>query len=280
MSDTRLIWPATLHHVALTSEDPKRLADWYEQAMGFQPAEAFNGGWLLRGAERNFLILPGEQGGVAFSAYACADTEQVERIAAHIEKSGRPLEKFETPFFPETALSTRDLDGNIFVFGLADKASGPDAHLPGRLQHIVFATEQLPEQIAFYTDSLGFRKSDVVVDDKKNATACFMRSDPEHHSLGLFRSADSKLDHFCFESTCWNDIRDWGDHFADLRIPIVWGAGRHGAGNNLFIFVEDPDGNKPEISAEIERMTYEQEAREWLHEQRTLNLWGSAWMRS
>lgn len=96
----------------------------------------------------------------------------------------------------------------------------------------------------------------------------------------MFRAAAARLDHFCFESTCWNDIRDWGDHFADLRIPIVWGAGRHGAGNNLFIFVEDPDGNKPEISAEIELMTFEQDARVWPHEQRTLNLWGSAWMRS
>jgi catechol-2,3-dioxygenase len=107
-----------------------------------------------------------------------------------------------------------------------------------------------------------------------------MRSDSEHHSLGMFRAAAQRLDHFCFESSCWNDIRDWGDHFSEQRIPIVWGAGRHGAGNNLFIFVEDPDGNKVEISAEIELMSWDQDHREWPHEERTLNLWGTAWLRS
>ena len=50
--------------------------------------------------------------------------------------------------------------------------------------------------------------------------------------------------------------------------------------NNIFIFVADPDGNNVEISAEIEHWTYEDEAREWKHEERTLNLWGPAWMRS
>ena len=101
-----------------------------------------------------------------------------------------------------------------------------------------------------------------------------------HHSIAFFRAPEAKLDHFATETTCWNDIRDWGDHFSKNSVEIIWGAGRHGAGNNLFIFVTDQDGNNVEISAEIEHWTFEQEPREWLHEQRTLNLWGSAWLRS
>lgn len=280
MNDTNLIWPSRLHHFALTSEDPKRLADWYESALGFTSVEPHEGGSLLRGAERNLIILPGQKGGVEYAAYACTDETQLDRLRAHMQASGAATDPFESPLFTDDAFSTTDHDGNRIVFGLTGGRAGDHDDLPGRLQHIVFATEQLARQIEFYTDVVGFRKSDTVVDEEKAPTACFMRSDPEHHSLGLFRAAAARLDHFCFESTCWNDIRDWGDHFADLRIPIVWGAGRHGAGNNLFIFVEDPDGNKPEISAEIERMTFEQEPRVWPHEQRTLNLWGSAWMRS
>ena len=76
------------------------------------------------------------------------------------------------------------------------------------------------------------------------------------------------------------DIRDWGDHMASLRIPMWWGPGRHGPGNNLFFMVEDPDGYKVEFSAELELMPEEMRYRTWPHEERTLNLWGSAWMRS
>ncbi|MSQ89297.1 MAG: glyoxalase, partial [Betaproteobacteria bacterium] len=90
----------------------------------------------------------------------------------------------------------------------------------------------------------------------------------------------SRADHHSYETSSWNDIRDWGDRMASLRIPLWWGPGRHGPGNNLFFMIEDPDGHKVEFSAEIELMPQDAACRDWPHEQRTLNLWGSAWMRS
>ena len=279
MAENKKIWPARLHHFALTTEQPGELADWYVKAMGYDKKN-FGDGYILGGGERNLLILPGKKSQVAFSSYAVADQRQLVDVSKAIEASGYEIQKFKTPFFADDTVSVTDFDGNVFAFGLlGDDMSGKD-ELPGRLQHIVFATTQLTKQVSFFTDTIGFRKSDTVLDTERDPTACFMRSDPEHHSLGLFRAPEARLDHFCFESKCWNDIRDWGDHFSDRRIPIVWGAGRHGAGNNLFIFVEDPDGNKVEISAEIEMMTWDQEPREWPHEERTLNLWGTAWLRS
>ena len=44
--------------------------------------------------------------------------------------------------------------------------------------------------------------------------------------------------------------------------------------------VEDPDGNKVELSAELEHMHRHMPHRTWKHEDRTLNLWGNAWMRN
>ena len=113
-----------------------------------------------------------------------------------------------------------------------------------------------------------------------DTTAAFFRSDEEHHSFACFRARVRKLDHFCFETNEWNDIRDWADHLATMHLPIGWGPGRHGPGNNLFFMLNDPDGNAFEFSAEIERIGHDVDTREWPHEQRTLNSWGSAWMRS
>ena len=279
MAENKLIWPARLHHFALKTEDPEVLADWYVRAMGYEK-KTYGSGWILSGAERNIIILTGKKSEVAFSSYAVEDDSHLSNISEQFSAAECKIEKFSTPLFCDNAISITDHDGNVFVFGVPLEGRAGCDQLPGRLQHIVFATTQLADQVSFFTNTLGFRKSDTVFDSDKDPTACFMRSDPEHHSLGLFRAPEARLDHFCFESTCWNDIRDWGDHFSEERIPIVWGAGRHGAGNNLFIFVEDPDGNKLEISAEIELMTWEQEPREWPHEERTLNLWGTAWLRS
>jgi catechol-2,3-dioxygenase len=61
----------------------------------------------------------------------------------------------------------------------------------------------------------------------------------------------------------------------ERRIPIVWGPGRHGPGNNIFIFIEDPDGNWIEISAEME-VIYNRPSKIWKSEDYTMNMWGKA----
>ena len=163
------------------------------------------------------------------------------------------------------------------VFGLS-REELPTNGLPARLQHFVCATQRLPEMLEFYR-GLGMVESDRVLEGE-TLSAVFLRSDPEHHSFAAFRAPESRPDHHCYETNGWLDIRDWADRMGELRIPLWWGPGRHGPGNNLFFMIEDPDGHKVEFSAELELMPKDMPHRTWPHEQRTLNLWGSAWMRS
>ena len=71
----------------------------------------------------------------------------------------------------------------------------------------------------------------------------------------------------------------WCDHFASHDIQLDWGPGRHGPGNNLFVFITDPDGNWIEVSAELE-VIYDRGVVDWPQHPRTLNKWGRAIMRS
>ena len=134
--------------------------------------------------------------------------------------------------------------------------------------------------LRFYEEDLGFVVSDYVVEDDGERTVGFFRSDPEHHSFAVFRCPETRPDHHAYETTCWNDIRDWADQLATLNIKLWWGPGRHGPGNNLFFMIEDPQGYLIELSAELEIVPDEVTKRLWRHEERTLNLWGSAFMRS
>jgi catechol 2,3-dioxygenase len=45
------------------------------------------------------------------------------------------------------------------------------------------------------------------------------------------------------------------------------------------VFIADADGNWIEVSAELE-VIYDRPTKEWPHEERTLNLWGPAILRS
>lgn len=271
-----MLWPATLHHLCRSSPQPERLARFYGELLGDR-IEALPGSrWLVSGTGRCLVVEQGEKGAVPYFSLRLAGTQQLHACRALLEKKLR-IESSPSPLFAADAFAVSDPDSRRVVLGV--DAGDPGADSPARLQHFVCASTRLDEMLRFYRDSLGMHESDRVLEGEALA-AVFLRSDPEHHSFAAFRAPESRADHHCYETRSWNDIRDWADRVASLRIPMWWGPGRHGPGNNLFFMIEDPDGHKVEFSAELERIEPGVPYRTWPHEQRTLNLWGSAWMRS
>lgn len=280
MAEASPLWPARLHHLQLESAEPERLIAFYGEGFGMA-ARALDGEqWLLAGGERRLLIARGAPKRLAFAAFAVADAARLARLRDHVAQAGAELLPNPSALFGESAFAVADPDGGRLVFGVAETAEGAADSLPGRLQHVVVATTRLDAMAAFYTETLGFLISDWVREAGGETTTCFFRSDPEHHSFAAFRAPQAGLDHHAYETTCWNDIRDWADHFSRLHVRLEWGPGRHGPGNNLFFMVHDPDGSWVEISAELEHMPAEAAAREWPHEERTLNYWGQGLLRS
>ncbi len=279
MPEPSPLWPARLHHLSYTTERLDAMARFYEDCLGMKARPLDKGLTLLEGGERR-LLLGGGGSGLAFSAFAVASRDQLDRLRAHLQAQGINTAPPPTPLFAEGAFALHDPDGRGVVFGLPATQTGPDDEPPGRLQHVVVATAQLGKMAAFYAETLGFLVSDWVREESGAATACFFRSDEEHHSIAILRAPEARPDHHAYDVASWNDIRDWADHFAAHGIPVWWGPGRHGVGNNLFFMVEDPDGNKVEISSELEIVPREVAPREWPHGERAFNLWGNAWMRS
>ena len=267
------LWPARLDHLRRDSPQPERLARFYGELLGDRVVPLPDASWLVAGRGRRLVVGKGDSGAVPYFSLAMQDAAHLQGYRKRLAKT----EAFASPLLAEGAFSVTDPDGRRVVFGVSRDEPGAEG-LPGRLQHFVCATERLPQMVDFYR-GLGMLESDRVLESETPA-AVFLRSDPEHHSFAAFRAPQSRADHHCYETNGWLDIRDWADRMASLRIPLWWGPGRHGPGNNLFFMIEDPDGHKVEFSAELELMPKEMPPRAWPHEQRTLNLWGSAWMRS
>ena len=279
------IWPATLDHIRLDSADPAALARFYGDTLGLAARPLPDGTLAMEGKGRTVLAGKGEPGSQPLSAFRVQNSRQLADLRDWLRGRGVPILPSPTALFRDDAIAVRDPDGRLAVFGLRRESgtpaagTGAAASLPGRLQHVVVASERLPEMMRFYEDALGFVPSDYVRDGEEEAVA-FYRSDSEHHSFAVFRAPQSRPDHHSYETDCWNDIRDWADHMASLRIKLWWGPGRHGPGNNLFFMIQDPQGYLIELSAEIEVVPDEITGRFWPHEERTLNLWGPGFMRS
>ena len=273
---------ARLSHIALESENPARMVDFYRDVMMNQSTELDDNMWLLEGPDRRVLICAGANKRLRFGAYQFDHREGLDALRKRLVKAGCPVTTSQSPLFGDEAFTVVDPDGNRLVFGLAEDIAptGTVDGLDGRLQHLVVATDDIQPMISFYSDVVGMTISDRVLDESGELTACFLRSDQEHHSFAVFRAPEKRLDHHCYEAGSWNAIRDWADRAVANDVEIQWGPGRHGAGNNLFIFVHDPDGNWLEVSAELETKEFGAEPGVWAHEPKTLNLWGHAKMRS
>ena len=281
MTSLQTATPARLHHLHFTSEDPQKLARFYIDLMDLAPAAAGapGGALVLKGGLRSLQISKGPSRALAWSAYAVADEAALKSLRARLDGNGAAPKDIKAPLFAEGAIVVADPQGRRIVFGVDAGSGVPDVRA-ARMQHVVFQTTQLDAMVAFYTGTLGFTVSDRLVEEDGSLAVCFMRSDDEHHSVAFFRGSRDELDHHCYETAGWMDIRDWGDRFAKVRIPIFFGPGRHGPGDNLFFMVNDPDGNKVELSAEIEIVKAGKPAGVWPQSEYTLNSWGRAWMRS
>jgi catechol 2,3-dioxygenase len=253
---------AVLDTVCLRSEDPQRLATFIANAYDMR-CEAVDGGWNCTAPGRRLRVEKGQVNGVAYFAYAFASEQALGEFRQRM--GGR--ESFKDP------------DGNVVRFMARNEDVKSHEPLPARLQHLAFRTPDVEKMVAFY-ESLGFVVSDRVQCEEGVLRACFLRTDPEHHALALFRANEPRFDHLSCETRDTAGVIAWADRMASKQIPIHWGIGRHGPGNDVFFMVKDPDGNMIEISAELEVCDVARPAGTWRHEQRTLNLWGTAIMRS
>ncbi len=265
-----------LHHIQLCSSDPAKLAAFYAEAMDMTARPLGGGEWLCEGPLRRVLFTLGENNTLGYGGFACRDAEGLAALRDKVAREGLEVLDSPSPLFTG-GFAVRDPDGNRIVFGLGEQED-PRPGLRGPLQHLTLATRDPVATEAFYVGRLGFLPSDRVVAWDGAVNTVFTRSNHEHHTLACFRQDRVGIDHHSYEAGDWSVIKEWCDRMGDKHVPIMWGPGRHGPGNNIFIFIEDPDGNWIEISAELE-VVYDRPVKIWPHEPRTLNSWGRAIMR-
>jgi catechol 2,3-dioxygenase len=268
-------------HLAIRVVDVATAATFYQRVLGLAVHDTLGEGGLRLGWGRGHHVLdllPGDPGLEHF-AFAVDDPAELTRIQAHAVEHGvvvTPASQIN--WAPEAdGFEISDPAGHRVQFHGAVDRSGevgdPAGNRPIRLQHITLGSPDVRAMLDFFRDALGFRHSDVLGENE----FVWLRSNREHHTLAIVRSEHHGLDHFAFEVTGWDELKAWCDRLTDEDVPITWGPGRHGPGNNLFLFFDDPDGNRIELSAELERFHDDRVAyavRRWAPVPNSVNLWG------
>jgi len=280
MPRTALEASVYLHHLHFCTPHPEALARWYGQVMDMDVEPIGDHLWWTSGPGRHVLFSKGKARTLAHAGYAARDAQSLAHLRERAEHAGISAVCVNTPLFQAGGFSVTDPDGNAIHFGLSlPQPAKRRKALRGPIQHLTLATLDVVALEDFYARKLGFEISDRVVNDQGKVMTSFMRGNHEHHNLACFYQHRRGVDHHSYEAGEWNTIRDWADHLAAHGIQLFWGPGRHGPGNNLFIFIKDPDENWIEVSAELE-VVHDRPVKTWPHEERTLNLWGRGVLRA
>jgi catechol 2,3-dioxygenase-like lactoylglutathione lyase family enzyme len=99
-----------------------------------------------------------------------------------------------------------------------------------------------------------------------------------HHTVAA--SKGNKMHHYAFDAQAVEDLVSLADALDQKGRTLLWGPGRHGAGDNIFTYYRDPNGCVVETSFGMTRVENDDayEMRDWTKERpgRMRNRWGPA----
>ncbi|WP_280384621.1 VOC family protein [Nocardia wallacei] len=271
-------------HLGMRVPDVAALTEFYGRVLGLAPHRELPGGGMRLGWGTGHHVLDLLPGDPALDHFGFEVTEPggLERLGERLRAAGVAVDRLDEAFLDESSgapqgLAAVDPDGNRVHFHGPVRRAGEHAadtgRRPIRYQHLTLATTDVSRMVEFYCGAVGFRISDQLADGK----FAWLRSNRDHHTLAVVAAGRPGLDHYSYDLAEWQDFKSWCDRLTEQEVDVVWGPGRHGPGNNLFVFFDDPAGNHVELSAEMEkfhddRVTYP--PRQWDPVPRSVNLWG------
>jgi catechol 2,3-dioxygenase-like lactoylglutathione lyase family enzyme len=120
--------------------------------------------------------------------------------------------------------------------------------IPVKISHIVLHSPDHKAAVKFLTDVLGFKISDWLGD-----FMCFLRCNSAHHRLAVLPGPPC-LNHVAYDMTDVDGMMSGIGRLKKVDVDIVWGPGRHTAGDNTFSYFVTPNRFAVEYTAELEEV--------------------------
>jgi len=269
-----------LHRVAIRVPDVDVAARFYTELWGLREVGRTPAAVQLASQasdHADYWLVRGEDAPLDHLALAVSDQAALASLIEAASAAGGVLVDRSAPA-GETCATLRDPDGNVLVLtvpegGASVSSSRVEREGPVKLGHVVLWSPQIEAMEAFY-GRLGF-----AVSDRTHIGMSFMRCNTDHHTLALVRHETRRgLQHVAFDVTSLDAVMRQLGRMRKAGVDCIWGPGRHGPGNNVFTYYQDPAGTVIECYGELEQVPADQEsvdARFWGPEHGG-DIWGLA----
>ena len=124
---------------------------------------------------------------------------------------------------------------------------GPTGIAPPRMDHVLVTAEEVGEATQFYTDVLGFRVTEQLLDGNGHQVGTWMERSHSPHDLAVVSGPNGGLHHFAYWLDDWDHVRSAADVLAYNGISVDVGPTRHGITRGSTIYFFDPLGTRNEV---------------------------------
>ncbi|PZQ46370.1 MAG: hypothetical protein DI556_20505 [Rhodovulum sulfidophilum] len=273
-----------LSYASVQARDPRRLAEDTANIIGARVVGEENGAILVSSNQRHaeLVIHPGAENLFRVCGLEACDAAAVGEVRRRARAAGlRILGDKPSLACIAHSVTFATTEGHVF-----------EVHTPMPLDRPT--RFHGPGVHARCLDHLNFTASDPETWARELSAACglllserttgyeisWMRAgDGRHHTIAAVKG-DSGLHHISWEFNSFQDFRGLSDNLSVENRRLVWGPGRHGAGDNLFLYYYDSAGFLIECIAEMEVILDEtaptrvSEPGENLSNWKVVNQWG------
>jgi catechol 2,3-dioxygenase-like lactoylglutathione lyase family enzyme len=120
--------------------------------------------------------------------------------------------------------------------------------IPEKISHIVLHSPNHKALTDFFINTLGFQLSDWLGDFMS-----FLRCNEWHHRIAILPGPPC-LNHVAYDMPNVEEMMRGVGKLKRRQTEILWGPGRHTAGNNTFSYFATPNGFSVEYTADLERV--------------------------
>jgi catechol-2,3-dioxygenase len=124
----------------------------------------------------------------------------------------------------------------------------PGSAIPEKISHIVLHSPNHKALTEFFITTLGFKLSDWLGDFMS-----FLRCNEWHHRVAILPGPPC-LNHVAYDMPSVEEMMRGIGKLKRMQTEILWGPGRHTAGNNTFSYFATPNGFSVEYTADLERV--------------------------
>jgi catechol 2,3-dioxygenase-like lactoylglutathione lyase family enzyme len=252
---------AGLRYIALAVENFDETLAFYSGLWGLEVVAAEAGlAYLASPADPAAYILrlrQAEAKRVDLAGLSCPDAAAVDALATRLRDADVRIDQAPAPLTsPGGGYGLRffDCDGRLIEVSADVAERTPTGSrlkgIPLGLSHIVFNTTDILKTKSFYEDVVGLKLSDWLED-----FMCFLRcATTQHHIVALASGPHVALNHVAYEVGSIDAQMRGTGRMMRAGHKVIWGPGRHGAGDNTFSYFLDPAGNICEYTTEMEHV--------------------------